>query len=147
MVSIYVGGEDKTAEIINWSIWSDKHEGLQLRYVEYYAQDEQVARAPVVSAFDLLYQEYDQSLARLNARLQPEDSRYKSEQIATQLLREALSDPSCQSLMWHGQVRLGQVASPTNPNLTERERAEAGVANPLSTEFCIELDSVLLIWS
>lgn len=31
MVSIHVGGEDKTAEIINWSIWCDKHEGLQLK--------------------------------------------------------------------------------------------------------------------
>ena len=31
MVSIHVGGEDKTAEITNWSIWSDKNEGLQLR--------------------------------------------------------------------------------------------------------------------
>lgn len=102
---------------------NNSHLAALMRYVEYYAQDEQVVRAPVVSAFDLLYQEYDQSLARLNARLQPEDSRYKAEQIATQLLREALSDPSCQSLMWHGQVRLGQVASPTNPNLTERERA------------------------
>ncbi|THF62327.1 DUF2726 domain-containing protein [Pseudothauera nasutitermitis] len=99
------------------------HIAALMRYIEYYAQDEQVVRAPVVSAFDLLYREYDQSLARLNARLRPEDSRYKSEQIAAQLLREALSDPSCQSLMCHSQVRLSQVASSTNPDLTERERA------------------------
>ncbi|WP_230938613.1 DEAD/DEAH box helicase [Xanthomonas translucens] len=31
MVSIQVGGKDKTAEIRNWWIWSDKDEGLQLR--------------------------------------------------------------------------------------------------------------------
>lgn len=99
------------------------HVAALMRYVMYYAHDEQIVRAPVVSAFDLLYREYDQSLARLNARLRPEDSRYKSEQIAAQLLREALSDPSCQALMCHGQVKLDQVASPSNADLTERERA------------------------
>ncbi|MGY6564670.1 MAG: AAA domain-containing protein [Halomonadaceae bacterium] len=100
---------------------SNGHIAALMRYVEYYAQDEQVVRAPVVSAFDLLYKEYDQSLARLNARLRPEDSRFKSEQIVAQLLREAMSDPSCWALMCHTQVRLNQVASPTNPALTERE--------------------------
>ena len=99
------------------------HIAALMRYVTYYAQDEQVVRAPVVSAFDLLYQEYDQSLARLNTRLRSKDSRYKSEQIAAQLLREALSDPSCQALMCHDQVKLDQIASPSNPDLTQRERA------------------------
>ena len=98
------------------------HIAALMRYVAYYAQDEQIVRAPVVSAFDLLYREYDQSLARLNARLWSADSRYKSEQIAAQLLREALSDPSCQALRCHDQVKLDQVASPSNPNLTQRER-------------------------
>ncbi|NYE27237.1 RecA/RadA recombinase [Rhodanobacter sp. K2T2] len=98
------------------------HIAALMRYVAYYAQDEQIVRAPVVSAFDLLYREYDQSLARLNARLRSADSRYKSEQIAAQLLREALSDPSCQALRCHDQVKLDQVASPSNPNLTQRER-------------------------
>ncbi|WP_313025675.1 DUF2726 domain-containing protein [Pseudomonas lopnurensis] len=59
----------------------------------------------------------------LNARLRPEDSRYRSEQIEAQLLREALSDPSCQALMYHDQVKLDQVASPSNPDLTQPERA------------------------
>lgn len=99
------------------------HIAALMRYIEYYAQDEQIVRAPVVSAFDLLYREYDQSLARLQARLRPEDSRYRSEQIVAQLLREALSDVSCRALMCHAQVRLDQVASPSNPALTERERA------------------------
>ncbi|MBB3845509.1 DUF2726 domain-containing protein [Xanthomonas arboricola] len=80
-------------------------------------------RAPVVSAFDLLYREYDQSLARLNARLRPEDSRYKSEQIVAHLLREALSAPMYWSLMYHDQIKLNQVASPDNPDLTQRELA------------------------
>ncbi|GAB3336171.1 AAA domain-containing protein [Chromohalobacter beijerinckii] len=99
------------------------HIAALMRYFAYYAQDEQIVRAPVVSAFDLLYREFDQSLARLNARLRPEDSRYRSEQIAAQLLREALSDPSCQALMCHDQVKLNQIASPRNPDLTQRERA------------------------
>lgn len=99
------------------------HISALMRYIAYYAQDEQIVRAPVVSAFDLLYREYDQSLARLNARLRSEDSRYKSEQIAAQLLREALSKPSCQGLLCHDQVKLNQVVSPNNPDLTHRERA------------------------
>lgn len=99
------------------------HIAALIRYVEYYAQDEQVVRAPVVSAFDLLYREHDQSLARLHAKLRPKDSRYKSEQIVAQLLREALSDTSCRALMGHAQIRLNQVVAPANLALTERERA------------------------
>ncbi|MGC0155766.1 AAA domain-containing protein, partial [Chromobacterium vaccinii] len=99
------------------------HIAALMRYVEYYAQDEQIVRAPVVSAFDLLYREYDQSLARLQARLRPEDSRFKSEQIVAQLLRAALSEPPYQALTYHAQIRLSQVASSTNPTLTERELA------------------------
>lgn len=98
------------------------HIAALMRYVKYYAEDKEIVQAPVVSAFDLLYREYDQSLARLNARLRLEDSRYKSEQIAAQLLREVLSDTSCQALMCHDQVKLNQVASSTHPGLTERER-------------------------
>ncbi|MGE8499686.1 MAG: AAA domain-containing protein [Pseudomonas sp.] len=93
------------------------------RYLTYYAQDEQILHAPVVSAFDLLYREYDQSLARLNNRLRPKDSRYKSEQIVAQLLRDALSTPGCRSLMHHDQIKLNQVVSPSKPDWTERERA------------------------
>lgn len=99
------------------------HIAALMRYVEYYAPDDQIVRAPVVSAFDLLYKEYDQSLARLNAKLRLEDSRYKSEQIVAQVLREALSDASCQAMTFHAQIELGQVASSTNPALTSRELA------------------------
>ncbi|WP_139074437.1 AAA domain-containing protein, partial [Xanthomonas bromi] len=99
------------------------HIAALMRYVIYYAQDEQIVRAPVVSAFDLLYREYDQSLARLNARLRLKDSRYKSEQIAAQILRQVLSTSACHALMVHDQVKLDQVASPNTPGLTDRERA------------------------
>ena len=101
---------------------NNAHIAALIRYVEYYGQGDQVVRAPVVSAFDLLYTEYDQSLERLRARLRAEDSRYKSEQIVAQLLREALSDALYQVVVFHAQVPLGQVASPGNPALTSRER-------------------------
>lgn len=99
------------------------HIAALTRYIEYYAQDEQIVRAPVVSAFDLLYKEYDQSLERLNSRLRPEDSRYKSEQIVAQVLRAALSDASFQAITFHTQIALDQVASSTNQALTARELA------------------------
>lgn len=99
------------------------HIAALMRYLTYYTQEEQIVRAPVVSAFDLLYREFDLSLARLGARLRREDSRYKSEQIVAQLLREALSVPACQSLMYHAQIKLDQIASPSNQDWTDRERA------------------------
>ena len=99
------------------------HIAALIRYISYYAQDEQIIRAPVVSAFDLLYREYDQSLARLDARLRPEDSRYKSEQIVEQLLREALSAPAFQALTYHTQIKLDQVASPSSLDWTAPQRA------------------------
>ncbi|MDT3720925.1 AAA domain-containing protein [Pseudomonas oryzihabitans] len=102
---------------------NNSHIAALIRYVIYYAQDTQIVRAPVVSAFDLLYREYDQSLAQLNARLRPADSRYKSEQIAAQLLREALTNPACHALTVHDQVKLDQVAAPSNPDITDSERA------------------------
>ncbi|MBF6034910.1 DUF2726 domain-containing protein [Pseudomonas sp. P155] len=99
------------------------HIAALIRYISYYAQDEQIVRAPVVSAFDLLYREYDQSLARLDARLRPEDSRYRSEQIVAQLLREALSAPACQALKYHTQIQLDKLASPVGLGWTEEQRA------------------------
>ncbi|WP_456291718.1 AAA domain-containing protein [Pseudomonas sp. AK106] len=99
------------------------HIAALIRYISYYAQGEHIVRAPVVSAFDLLYREYDQSLARLDARLRAEDSRYKSEQIIAQLLREALSAPPYQALKYHTQIQLDQLASPGSLDWTERQRA------------------------
>lgn len=99
------------------------HIAALIRYISYYTQDEQIVRAPVVSAFDLLYREYDQSLERLNSRLRPEDSRYKSEQIVAQLLREALLAPAYQALTYHTQIQLDKLASTSNPEWTQTQRA------------------------
>jgi hypothetical protein len=93
-----------------------------VRYIEYYAGEGQIHRAPVVSAFDLLYKEYDQSLERLNARLQRSDSRYKSEQIVAQILRDALSQDAYRSITFHSQIALIQLVSSTNQSLTLLER-------------------------
>lgn len=92
-----------------------------IRYIEYYADQAQVRRAPVVSAFDLLYQEYDRSLARLAASLRSGDSHFRSEQIVTQLLRELLASTRFAGLRFHCQVRLQQLASARNPAMTPRE--------------------------
>lgn len=100
----------------------NSHIAALTRYIEYYAEDREVLRAPVVSAFDLLYQEYDQSLEQLHSRLQSQDSPFKSEQIVAQLLRQALSDASCRALVFHTQVLLNQIASPSNPALTQQEQ-------------------------
>ncbi|UZE26430.1 AAA domain-containing protein [Pseudomonas sp. B21-056] len=97
------------------------HIAALVRYIEYYAEERQVHRAPVISAFDLLYAEYDQSLERLNQRLRREDSDFKSERIIAQILRETLEREVCRGLMFHSQVPLKQVASTTNASLTPRE--------------------------
>ncbi|WP_240324670.1 AAA domain-containing protein [Trinickia diaoshuihuensis] len=99
------------------------HIAALVRYMAYYAHEQHVLRAPVVSAFDLLYKEYDRSLERLNAGLRPSDSKFKSEQIAAQLLRDALSIEAHRSMTYHAQVPLIQLVSSANVALTPRERA------------------------
>lgn len=98
------------------------HIAALVRYIEYYAEERQLLRAPVISAFDLLYKEYDRSLERLNRRLRSSDSDFKSEQIVAQILRETLDQEACQALMFHSQVALNQVAAIANTSLTPRER-------------------------
>lgn len=93
-----------------------------IRYIEYYADQEQIKYSPVVSAFDLLYQEYDQSLEKLKAKLNPNDSAFQSEQIIAQLLRDILSQDTYRTLTFHSQVALIQLVSLTNNPLTPREQ-------------------------
>ncbi|MGJ7515964.1 AAA domain-containing protein [Pseudomonas baetica] len=99
------------------------HIAALVRYIEYYAEEGQLLRAPVISAFDLLYKEYDQSLERLNSRLRQGDSNYKSEQIVAQILREALDQEACRGIMFHSQITLNQLASTANESMTARERS------------------------
>ena len=85
---------------------NDRHIAALVHYIKYYAEDGQVLESPVISAVDLLYSEYGRSLERLNARLNPDDSRFKSEQIAARLLRDALLQDNCWSMMFHSQIAL-----------------------------------------
>lgn len=98
------------------------HIAALVRYIEYYSDERQILRAPVVSAFDLLYTEYDRSLETLHGRLRVSDSRFKSEQIVARLLRDALDEEPFQTMTFHTQVSLAQLASVTNEALTPRER-------------------------
>ncbi|KEZ64244.1 helicase [Pseudomonas amygdali pv. tabaci str. ATCC 11528] len=100
---------------------SNGHIAALIRYMEYYADDGQVHRAPVISAFDLLYKEYDRSLERLNKRLNPDDSLFKSEQIVAQILREALVQEPRRGIMFHREIRLMQLAAVARASFTERE--------------------------
>ncbi|MCG8156157.1 AAA family ATPase [Brenneria goodwinii] len=102
---------------------NNKHIAALIRYIEYYSDDKQIHRSPVISAFDLLYKEYDQSLEKLNARLNPNDSRFKSEQIVAQLLREILSLDAYHAIMFHTQIALLQLVSLKNNIFTPRELA------------------------
>lgn len=111
------------------------HIAALVRYIEYYAEDRQLHRAPVISAFDLLYTEYDQSLERLNKRLRREDSEYKSERIAAQILRETLDQEACRGLKFHSQIALNLVASAANASLTPRELEF--MANGASCDFVL----------
>lgn len=111
------------------------HVAALVRYIEYYADEAQIIRAPVISAFDLLYKEYDQSLERLNARLRPDDTQFKSEQIVAQILRQTLALDAYQGIMFHTQIALGKLASASNEALTAREREF--IANQASCDFVL----------
>ncbi|EGT3611420.1 DUF2726 domain-containing protein [Morganella morganii] len=97
------------------------HIAALIRYIKYYADDGEIVESPVISAFDLLYSEYDESLERLNARLDPDDSPFKSEQIVARLLRDTLAQNSYRSLMFHSQIALNQLVSVGKGNFTARE--------------------------
>ncbi|MCB5189465.1 AAA domain-containing protein [Methylobacillus arboreus] len=106
------------------NVFSEKNRCIAalIRYIEYYADKEQIRRSPVVSAFDLLYQEYDQSLEKLNTKLNLNDSAFKSEQIIARLLRDTFSQDAYRAITFHSQVALIQLVSLTNNSFTSREQ-------------------------
>lgn len=101
---------------------ADGHIAALQRYIHYYAGDEHIHQAPVVSAFDLLYDDYDQSLNKLKAKLRAKDSKHKSEQIVACLLRDTLCKNAYNSVKFHIEKRLDEVVWPDNPALTPAER-------------------------
>lgn len=97
------------------------HIAALIRYIKYYANDTEIFESPVISAFDLLYSEFDKSLERLNSRLNPEDSRFKSEQITACLLRDILLKDKYRGMMFHSQIALNQLVSVEQGDFTPRE--------------------------
>lgn len=102
---------------------NNKYIAALIRYIEYYAADEEIHDSPVISAFDLLYKEYDKSLDRLAARLNTKDSNFKSEQIGSVLLRDVLGLEQFKMLVFHKQIYLKQLVSIENNDFTEQEIA------------------------
>lgn len=92
-----------------------------IRYIKYYAANEQIYSSPVISAFDLLYEEYDRSLEKLNTRLDPMNKQVKSEKIFALVLEDILMKEPFNSLKYHMQIDLIQLASIKNNSFTERE--------------------------
>lgn len=94
-----------------------------IRYIEYYDNGtSNIYRSPVISAFDLLYREYDISLDKLRSRLRPNDSEFLSEQIVAELLRKILSSASYDGVMFHMEVELHKLVARNYEGLTEYER-------------------------
>ena len=94
-----------------------------IRYMEYHADAcSEIYRSPVISAFDLLYSEYDRSLENLKSRLRQSDSDYRSEQIVAELLRQCLRAESFESITFHREIALNQLVAAANPALTDNER-------------------------
>ncbi|WP_311907138.1 AAA domain-containing protein [Carnobacterium divergens] len=92
-----------------------------VRYIKYYASDDYIHDSPVISAFDLLYEEYDRSLEKLNARLNLKNPQVKSEKIFALLLEDILMKVEFISLKFHMQIDLIQLVSIKNNFFTERE--------------------------
>ncbi|EEB3144205.1 DNA2/NAM7 family helicase [Salmonella enterica subsp. enterica serovar Newport] len=111
------------------------HIAALIRYIKYYSDDGQIFESPVISAFDLLYSEYDKSLERLNSRLNSGDSRFKSEQIVARLLRDILSQERYRSIMFHSQIALNQLVSLERGGFSPRERSF--MRNRASCDFVI----------
>lgn len=99
----------------------NKYIAALIRYMKYYASDE-VYDSPVISAFDLLYDEYDESLKALEAKLNPKDSKFRSEQIASALLREILKQEEFRAFKFNRQIYLKQIVSEKNIDLIQEEK-------------------------
>lgn len=101
---------------------NNRHICALIRYMRYYADNNEIYHSPVVSAFDLLYEEYDRSLEALKARLDPRVSRYRSEQIAARLIGDALNEKAYSALHMHSQILLRQLVHLAADQLSDREK-------------------------
>ncbi|WP_368774913.1 AAA domain-containing protein [Bacillus aerius] len=92
-----------------------------IRYIQYYADSDQIHESPVISAFDLLYEEYDKSLEKLKAKLDGKDSKYKSEQIIASIIKELMLKDDFKLLNFHMHIKLSQLVK-VDGNFTKREQ-------------------------
>ncbi|MGD7063218.1 DUF2726 domain-containing protein [Bacillus altitudinis] len=92
-----------------------------IRYIQYYADSDQIHESPVISAFDLLYEEYDKSLEKLKAKLDGKDSKFKSEQIIASILKELMLKDDFKLLNFHMHIKLSQLVK-VDGNFTKREQ-------------------------
>lgn len=98
-----------------------------IRYIKYYATNEYIYDSPVISAFDLLYEEYDQSLEKLDKRLNlldrllPKNQRSEAEKIFFLVLKDILEKDEYKSLKFHEQNNLIQLVSLKNNSFSSRE--------------------------
>lgn len=92
-----------------------------IRYIRYYASNKNIHESPVVSAFDLLYDEYDQSLEKLRERLNVSDPQAKSAGVFSLVLRDILRTNEFDSLKYHMQIGLIQLVSLRKHLFTDRE--------------------------
>lgn len=101
---------------------NNKHIAALVRYMTYYADNQEIYYSPVISAFDLLYEEYDQSLENLNARLNKEDSVYRSEQIAMRLIKDVLKQATFRTIVCHQQILLRQLLTNSDDRFNQRQQ-------------------------
>lgn len=113
---------------------NDQYIASLIRYIKYYAPEEEIYDSPVISAFDLLYDEHDKSLKELAKRLDPNDSLYKSEQIAAVIIRDILCHEKYKNIVMHKQVYLKQLVT-VNENFTDREQQY--IKNRASCDFVL----------
>lgn len=114
---------------------NNKHIAALIRYIKYYANGNSIIDSPVISAFDLLYDEYDASLERLRKRLYKDQKLQKSERIVATLLNDIIAQDEFHSFKFHMQIRLKQLISTTSFSLTSRE--EEFINHGASCDFVI----------
>lgn len=126
---------------------NNQHIAALIRYMEYYADSDNIFQSPVISAFDLLYEEYDHSLERLKRRLNPKDSAYKSEQIAARLIKDALKISHYSALRLHSQILLKQLIVMPSNIFTSREKQfmDQGASCDFVLYYCVGKQALAVI--
>lgn len=123
LVNVAVSRAAKRFTLITGNDVFDKESNIAAltRYIRYYAESDFIHDSPVISAFDLLYNDYDASLEKLYKRLSYSNAEYKSEKIVDVLLKDLLTQEEFNLLVSHRQVYLAQLVSVENNLFTERE--------------------------